>query len=276
MSAPPTSRNASIALRNNSSNQWLEIAADATPPLRRESLQLSSSAPLSLLYSVAEPIVQIRELTKIYAQGEIQVTALDRISLDIAAGEFLALMGPSGSGKSTLLHIIAGVDRPTSGVCLVQGVNVTQLNESELADWRNHNVGFIFQTFNLIPVLTAAENVELPLLLTQLGRAQRRRQVETALELVGLADRAKHLPRQLSGGQEQRVAIARALVTDSALIVADEPTGNLDSHSAHEVLGVLQSLRQDAGKTIILVTHDPKAAAFGTRQIHLEKGELMQ
>jgi putative ABC transport system ATP-binding protein len=225
---------------------------------------------------VAEPIVQIRELTKLYAQGEIQVTALDRISLDIAAGEFLALMGPSGSGKSTLLHIIAGVDRPTSGVCLVQGVNVTGLNESQLADWRNHNVGFIFQTFNLIPVLTAAENVELPLLLTRLGRAQRRRQVETALELVGLADRARHLPRQLSGGQEQRVAIARALVTDPSLIVADEPTGNLDSHSAQEVLTVLQSLRKDAGKTIIMVTHDPKAAAFGTRQIHLEKGELSQ
>ncbi len=223
---------------------------------------------------MAESIVQIRSLTKIYAQGEIQVTALDRVTLDIAAGEFLALMGPSGSGKSTLLHIIAGVDRPTSGECLVQGVDVTKLNESQLADWRNHNVGFIFQTFNLIPVLTAAENVELPLLLTRLSRTQRRKQVETALEVVGLADRAKHLPRQLSGGQEQRVAIARALVTDPALIVADEPTGNLDSHSAQEVLGALQSLRQDAGKTIIMVTHDPKAAAFGTRQVHLEKGEL--
>jgi putative ABC transport system ATP-binding protein len=225
---------------------------------------------------VAETIVKIRELTKIYAQGEIQVTALDRITLDIAAGEFLALMGPSGSGKSTLLHIIAGVDRPTSGECLVQGVDVTKLNESQLADWRNHNVGFIFQTFNLIPVLTAAENVELPLLLTRMNRAQRRKQVETALEVVGLADRAKHLPRQLSGGQEQRVAIARALVTDPALIVADEPTGNLDSHSAQEVLGALQSLCKDAGKTIILVTHDPKAAAFGSRTIHLEKGELSQ
>ena len=223
---------------------------------------------------MAEPIVKIRELSKIYNQGEIQVTALDRITLDIAAGEFLALMGPSGSGKSTLLHIIAGVDRPTSGECLVQGVDVTKLNESQLADWRNQNVGFIFQTFNLIPVLTAAENVELPLLLTQLNRRQRRYQVETALEVVGLADRAKHLPRQLSGGQEQRVAIARALVTDPKLIVADEPTGNLDSHSAQEVLTALQSLQRDAGKTIILVTHDPKAAAFGTRQIHLEKGEL--
>jgi putative ABC transport system ATP-binding protein len=184
-------------------------------------------------------------------------------------------MGPSGSGKSTLLHIIAGIDRPTSGGCRVQNVDVTKLNESELADWRNQNVGFIFQTFNLIPVLTAAENVELPLLLTQLSRAQRHKQVETALELVGLADRAKHLPRQLSGGQEQRVAIARALVTDPQLIVADEPTGNLDSHSAQEVLGVLQALRRDAGKTVILVTHDPKAAAFGTRTLHLEKGELL-
>jgi putative ABC transport system ATP-binding protein len=222
----------------------------------------------------AENIVTIRNLTKIYRQGEIDVTALNHVSLAIAAAEFLALMGPSGSGKSTLLHIIAGVDRPTSGECLVQGVDVTKLNESQLADWRNQNVGFIFQTFNLIPVLTAAENVELPLLLTQLNRSQRRKQVETALELVGLSDRAKHLPRQLSGGQEQRVAIARALVTDPKLIVADEPTGNLDSHSAQEVLGVLQALRRDAGKTIILVTHDPKAAAFGTRQIHLEKGEL--
>jgi putative ABC transport system ATP-binding protein len=219
-------------------------------------------------------IVTIRNLTKVYAQGEIQVTALNHISLDIAAAEFLALMGPSGSGKSTLLHIIAGVDRPTGGECHVQDVDVAKLNESQLADWRNQNVGFIFQSFNLIPVLTAAENVELPLLLTQLTRAQRRKQVETALELVGLADRARHLPRQLSGGQEQRVAIARALVTDPTLIVADEPTGNLDSHSAHDVLTVLQSLRKDAGKTIIMVTHDPKAAAFGTRQIHLEKGEL--
>jgi len=223
---------------------------------------------------VVENIVSIRNLSKIYAQGEIQVTALDNISLDIQSNEFLTLMGPSGSGKSTLLHIIAGIDRPTSGECHVQGIDVTQLNESQLADWRNQNVGFVFQTFNLIPVLTAFENVELPLLLTRLNRSERRRQVETALDLVGLADRARHLPRQLSGGQEQRVAIARSLVTDPALIVADEPTGNLDSHSAQEVLGVLQALRSQAGKTIILVTHDPKAAAFGTRTIHLEKGEL--
>ena len=223
---------------------------------------------------IPEPIVTVRNLSKIYAQGEIQVTALNQISLTIAAGEFLTLMGPSGSGKSTLLHIIAGVDRPTSGECLVQGVDVTRLNESELADWRNQNVGFVFQTFNLIPVLTAFENVELPLLLTRLGSAQRRRQVEAVLDLVGLSDRMHHLPRQLSGGQEQRVAIARALVTDPKLVVADEPTGNLDSRSAQEVLGLLQSLSRPAGKTVIMVTHDPKAAAFGSRSIHLEKGEL--
>jgi len=179
---------------------------------------------------VRENIVTIRELSKIYRQGDINVTALDRISLDIAEGEFLALMGPSGSGKSTLLHIIAGIDRPTSGKCAVQGIEVTQLNESQLADWRNQNVGFVFQTFNLIPVLTAFENVELPLLLTKLPSRRRKEQVKTALELVGLGPRMHHLPKQLSGGQEQRVAIARALVTDPGLIVADEPTGNLDSN----------------------------------------------
>jgi putative ABC transport system ATP-binding protein len=219
-------------------------------------------------------IIKIRELTKIYLQGDLNVTALDRISLDVNAGEFLTLMGPSGSGKSTLLHIIAGIDRPTSGECWVQGIDVAQLNESRLADWRNQNVGFVFQTFNLIPVLSAFENVELPLLLTRLDSRERRQRVGTALELVGLADRARHLPKQLSGGQEQRVAIARALVTDPALVVADEPTGNLDSHSAHEVLGILQILSRSAGKTVIMVTHDPKAAAFGSRSIHLEKGEL--
>jgi putative ABC transport system ATP-binding protein len=224
---------------------------------------------------MAEPIVTIRNLSKIYSQGEIQVTALDNISLDIAAGEFLALMGPSGSGKSTLLHIIAGIDRPTRGECRVQGVDVAKLDESELADWRNQNVGFVFQTFNLIPVLTAFENVELPLLLTRLGGNERKRRVETALGIVGLGDRMHHLPKQLSGGQEQRVAIARALVTDPTLVVADEPTGNLDSHSAQEVLKVLQLLSREAGKTVIMVTHDPKAAAHARRMVHLEKGELL-
>lgn len=223
----------------------------------------------------SENIVVIRDLSKIYKQGDINVTALNRISLDISKGEFLTLMGPSGSGKSTLLHIIAGIDRPTSGKCMVQGVDVTSLNESQLADWRNQNVGFVFQTFNLIPVLTAFENVELPLLLTKLPSSRRKQQVKTALDLVGLGERMHHLPKQLSGGQEQRVAIARALVTDPSLIVADEPTGNLDSASANEVLSILQLLCRDAGKTVIMVTHDPKAAAFGTRSIHLEKGELV-
>lgn len=220
-------------------------------------------------------IVITKDLTKVYSQGEIQVTALDRINLEIKEGEFLVLMGPSGSGKSTLLHIIAGIDRPTSGSCIVQGIDLQELDESELADWRNQNIGFVFQTFNLIPVLTAYENVELPLLLTSMSRKQRRQQVETALELVGLADRMNHLPRQLSGGQEQRVAIARAIVTDPTLIVADEPTGNLDSHSAQEVLSILQTLNRTLGKTIIMVTHDPKAASFGSRIVHLEKGELL-
>ncbi len=220
-------------------------------------------------------IVTIRDLSKIYRQGEIEVTALNRISLTIAQGEFLSLMGPSGSGKSTLLHIIAGIDRPTSGECVVQNVRVTELNESALADWRNQNVGFVFQTFNLIPVLTAFENVELPLLLMNLPTSRRRELVQTALDLVGLGDRVKHLPRQLSGGQEQRVAIARALVTDPKLIVADEPTGNLDHQSAEDVLQILKTLSQEAGKTVIMVTHDPRAAAYGSRNIHLEKGELL-
>ena len=222
----------------------------------------------------APSIVTIRELSKIYRQGDINVVALNHISLDLATGEYLALMGPSGSGKSTLLHIIAGIDRPTTGTCQVQGVEVTKLNESKLADWRNQNVGFVFQTFNLIPVLTAFENIELPLLLTRLNSKQRRQQVNTALELVGLADRGHHLPKQLSGGQEQRAAIARAIATDPRLVIADEPTGNLDSNSAQEILTILQMLSQKLGKTVIMVTHDPKAAAFGSRSIHLEKGEL--
>jgi putative ABC transport system ATP-binding protein len=224
--------------------------------------------------ATTEPIVRIHELTKVFRQGEINVTALNGISLDIEAGEFLTLMGPSGSGKSTLLHIIAGIDRPTGGSCRVQGRDIAGLSESELADWRNQNVGFVFQTFNLIPVLTAYENVELPLLLTRLSSRERRRLVTAALSMVGLEDRMRHLPRQLSGGQEQRVAIARALVTDPALVVADEPTGNLDAHSAAEVLEILRTLSGNGGKTVIMVTHDPKAAAYGRRSIHLEKGEF--
>ncbi len=224
----------------------------------------------------AEPIVRVRDLTKIYRQGEIDVTALNGVTLDIAAGEFVVLMGPSGSGKSTLLHIVAGVDRPTGGTVHVQGINVANLTESELADWRNQSVGFVFQSFNLIPVLSAFENVELPLLLTRLSARERREHVLAALDLVGLADRARHLPRQLSGGQEQRVAIARALVTDPSILVADEPTGNLDARSAADAMELLQSLSRDAGKTVIMVTHDPKAAAYGSRQLHLEKGEILR
>lgn len=220
------------------------------------------------------PIVSVRHLFKTYGMGETEVRALDDISLDIAAGEFLALMGPSGSGKSTLLHIIAGIDRPTSGECHVQGIDVTKLNESQLADWRNQNIGFVFQTFNLIPVLTAAENVELPLLLTAVPPPTRGEMVSTALKIVGLSERARHLPRQMSGGQEQRVAIARALVTDPQLIIADEPTGNLDANSAEAVMEILRFLSSEAGKTVIMVTHDPRAAAYGTRSLHLEKGKL--
>ncbi len=221
-----------------------------------------------------DPIVQIHDLSKIYRQGDMDVTALDRVSLEITAGEFVALMGPSGSGKSTLLHLLAGIDRATSGTVLVQGINVANLNESQLADWRNQNVGFVFQSFNLIPVLTAAENVELPLLLTGLSRAERKVQVKVALELVDLSDRAHHRPDQLSGGQQQRTAIARAIATDPALIVADEPTGNLDAKSAADVLVLLQRLSCEAGKTVIMVTHDPKAALYGTRSVHLEKGAI--
>ena len=219
-------------------------------------------------------IVTLRNLKKTYELGDVRVEALRGVDLELRRGEFTAVLGASGSGKSTLLNLLGMIDDPDSGVITIDGVEVQKLGEKDRATFRNEKIGFIFQSFNLIPVLTAAENVELPLLLTRLSHKQRRKQVATALELVGLADRAKHLPRQLSGGQEQRVAIARALVTDPTLIVADEPTGNLDSHSAHDVLTVLQSLRKDAGKTIIMVTHDPKAAVFGTRQIYLEKGEL--
>jgi len=220
-------------------------------------------------------LVRIEEVTKIYRHGELDVTALDRVSLEIADGDFVALMGPSGSGKSTLLHIIAGLDRPTSGRCFVGPTDVAQLDQTALAAWRNQHIGFVFQTFNLIPVLTAWENVELPLLLTSLSARERRAHVEAALTLVGLGDRMRHRPRQLSGGQEQRVAIARALVTDPTLIMADEPTGNLDAHAATEVLTLLQTLNRTAGKTVIMVTHDPKAAAFASRTVHLEKGELL-
>jgi putative ABC transport system ATP-binding protein len=224
---------------------------------------------------VQKPIVRVRNLVKTYYQGDATIAALDHVSMDIQQGEFLSLMGPSGSGKSTLLHIIAGIDHPTSGECYVNDVEVTSLDDSELADWRNQNVGFVFQSFNLIPVLTAFENVELPLLLMDLSAKERKRLVMTALELVELADRSGHLPKQMSGGQEQRVAIARAIVTDPRLVVADEPTGNLDSVSAEAVLNILQILSRKNDKTVIMVTHDPRAAGFGSRTIHLEKGKLL-
>jgi putative ABC transport system ATP-binding protein len=222
-----------------------------------------------------EPLIQIEDLTKVFCQGEREVRALSHVSLDIGAGELLAVMGPSGSGKSTLLHIIAGLDRPTDGQCRVAGIDVGSLRESELARWRHRHIGFVFQTFNLIPVLTAYENVELPLLLSALTRPARRDHVRTALALVGLADRAGHLPRQLSGGQEQRVAIARAIVTDPTLLIADEPTGNLDAQAAEDVLSLLAGLNRSSGKTVLLVTHDPKAAAFARRTIRLEKGAIV-
>ncbi len=220
-------------------------------------------------------VVKARNLRKTFTHGGFLVVALDNVSLDIHSGEFVSLMGPSGSGKSTLLHIIAGIDRATDGECQVLDSDLTRLSENELSRWRNEHIGFVFQTFNLIPVLTAYENVEMPLLLTSLSRAERAEHVETALKIVGLGDRMTHYPRQLSGGQEQRVAIARALVADPDLILADEPTGDLDAHSAEEILTILRKLNQDFHKTIIMVTHDPKASHYGTVTRHLDKGELL-
>jgi len=219
--------------------------------------------------------VEIRNVKKIFKREATEVVALNDTSLGLESGGFLCLMGPSGSGKSTLLNLIAGIDRPTSGDVIVDGNNISNMSESQLATWRNHTIGFIFQSFNLIPVLTAFENVELPLLLTKLSKAQRRAHVETALSLVGLTERAAHYPRQLSGGQEQRVAIARAIVTDPALILADEPTGDLDAQSADEILAILEKLNQDSRKTIVMVTHDPRAAHHAKVTRHLDKGILL-
>ena len=221
-----------------------------------------------------ELAVDIRDVRKTYGRDGQAVTVLDRVNLQVEAGAFLALMGPSGSGKSTLLNLIAGIDRPSGGKIVVAGTDVTRLSEGALARWRSQNVGFIFQFYNLIPVLTALENVELPLLLTPLSRRERRERASTALKVVGLADRAGHAPRQLSGGQEQRVAIARAIVADPTVLVADEPTGDLDAKSAHEVLDLLVSLNREFGKTIVMVTHDPKAAERACWRRHLEKGVL--
>jgi putative ABC transport system ATP-binding protein len=224
---------------------------------------------------MSEPVIQTRDLTKEFVRDEFHVVALKDANIEINKGEFVALMGPSGSGKSTLLHLIAAMDRPTDGEILVLGENLRALSDREIAHWRNVHIGFVFQSFNLIPVLTAIENVELPLKLTSLKRKERMEHATTALKLVGLGDRLTHLPRQLSGGQEQRVAIARAIVTDPDLILADEPTGNLDATSAIEVLTLLSRLNKEFGKTIVMVTHDPHAARFATKIRHLEKGELL-
>ena len=221
------------------------------------------------------PLVEIRRLAKAYRRGGQAVPVLSDINLEIAEGDFLALMGPSGSGKSTLLNLIAGIDKPDAGELRVAGEDITRLSEAELADWRAANVGFIFQFYNLMPVLTAFENVELPLMLTRLARRERRERVDMMLSLVGLAERASHYPSELSGGQQQRVAIARAIVGDPRLIVADEPTGDLDRVSAAEILHLLQRLNRELGKTVIMVTHDANAASAARAVIHLEKGELV-
>ena len=221
-------------------------------------------------------LVEIRNVSKVYERGRQKVEVLHNIDLDIARGEFLALMGPSGSGKTTLLNLIGGLDSPTEGSIAVGGERIDRLGEGALARWRAGNVGFIFQFYNLLPMLSAQRNVELPLLLTKLSAAERKRNAAIALQLVGLADRATHKPTELSGGQQQRVAIARAIVSDPTLLVCDEPTGDLDRQSAEDVLGLLQTLNREHGKTIIMVTHDPKAAEYARQTLHLDKGTLVE
>ena len=221
-----------------------------------------------------DALIQVQALFKSYHRDALEIPVLRNINLDVFEGEFLAFMGPSGSGKTTLLNLIAGIDKPTSGKIVIGGINVPELSETELAVWRSRNVGFVFQFYNLIPVLTALENVELPLILTPLDKKERRVHAETALTVVGLADRMEHYPRQLSGGQEQRVAIARAIASDPAILVADEPTGDLDKTSAEEVLDLMDRLNRELNKTILMVTHDPRAAERARSVRHLEKGEL--
>ncbi len=222
------------------------------------------------------PLVEIRSLSKVYTRGRQKIEVLHHVDLDIGKGDFLALMGPSGSGKTTLLNLIGGLDSPSEGTISVAGRRIDRLGQSELARWRASNVGFVFQFYNLLPMLSAARNVELPLLLTKLPAAKRRSHAAIALELVGLADRAAHKPGELSGGQQQRVALARAIVSDPTLLVCDEPTGDLDRQSAAEVLTLLQHLNRDHGKTIVMVTHDPKAAEYATHTLHLDKGTLVE
>jgi putative ABC transport system ATP-binding protein len=224
----------------------------------------------------SQPLIEIVELSRVFRRDSTEIWALRDINLRVFEGEFISLMGPSGSGKSTLLNIIAGIDRPSGGQAKILGVELSSMSEDELAGWRNEHIGFVFQHFNLLPVLTAFENVELPLLLTPLDKRERREHVLTALDVVGLSDRMEHYPRQLSGGQEQRVAIARAIVTDPTFILADEPTGDLDATSAEEVLQVMGALNKEFGKTIILVTHDPRAAKYASLDYHLDKGFLVE
>src|SRR5450432_745447 len=226
--------------------------------------------------SAMSTLVEIRNVSKVYERGKQKVEVLHHIDLDIAQGDFLALMGPSGSGKTTLLNLIGGLDSPTDGSIGVAGQRIDNLGQGALAKWRASSVGFVFQFYNLLPMLSARKNVELPLLLTRLSAAQRKRNATVALELVGLVDRAGHKPSELSGGQQQRVAIARAIVSDPTLLVCDEPTGDLDRQSAAEVLTLLQQLNRDHGKTIIMVTHDPKAAEFAKHTLHLDKGTLVE
>ena len=220
-------------------------------------------------------LVTLRNITKTYQRGPEQVQVLHGIDLDIPRGDFVALMGPSGSGKTTLLNLIGGLDTPSAGEIEIEGERIDRLSSTQLATWRSHHVGFVFQFYNLMPMLSAQKNVELPLLLTDLGAADRKRRAQIALTLVGLADRRSHRPNELSGGQQQRVAIARAIVSDPTFLICDEPTGDLDRHSAQEILDLLQMLNHEHGKTIIMVTHDPKAAEYATHTIHLDKGELV-
>lgn len=224
----------------------------------------------------ADALIRVRNLNKQYKRGSETIDVLQGLDLDVEPGDFVAFMGPSGSGKTTLLNLLGGLDVPTSGSVTVDGDEITHMSGSKLAKWRARHVGFIFQMYNLIPVLTAAQNVELPLLLTKLSKSRRRQQVETALSLVGLADRMKHYPRQLSGGQEQRVAIARAIVTDPTFLLADEPTGDLDRKSADEILDLITALSKEHGKTILMVSHDPRAAERADVVLHLEKGALVE
>jgi putative ABC transport system ATP-binding protein len=220
-------------------------------------------------------LASVRDVRKVYHRGGERIDVLQGLSVEIPAGDFLALMGPSGSGKTTLLNMLGGLDRPTSGTIEIAGERLERLSQAQLGAWRAHHVGFVFQMYNLLPMLTAARNVELPLLLTKLARAERRRRVEIALSAVGLADRANHLPRQLSGGQEQRVGIARAIISDPTLLLCDEPTGDLDRKAGDEILDLLQHLNDREGKTIVMVTHDPHAAARARRTLHLDKGALV-